>query len=108
GPGGIGGSGRRGEETRTATVIGYWRRWMERFPTVTALARAPLDDVLAAWSGLGYYRRARMLHRAAREVLARFGGRLPEEPELLAELPGLGPYTVGAIASIAFDRPVPV
>jgi A/G-specific adenine glycosylase len=96
------------QQTRVATVVGYWERWMARFPTVRALAAAPLDDVLAAWSGLGYYRRARMLHAAAREVVARFGGRLPDDPALLGELPGLGPYTVGAIASIAFDRPVPV
>ncbi len=96
------------QQTRVATVIEYWEPWMKRFPTVRALADAPLDDVLAAWSGLGYYRRARMLHRAAQEIVARFGGRLPEEPELLGGLPGLGPYTAGAVASIAFGRPVPV
>jgi A/G-specific adenine glycosylase len=96
------------QQTRVATVVDYWERWMKRFPTVRALAEAPLDDVLALWSGLGYYRRARMLHLAAREVVARFGGSLPEDPELLGALPGLGPYTAGAVASIAFDKPFAV
>lgn len=89
------------QQTRVATVIPYWQRWMQRFPTVTALARAPLDDVLAAWSGLGFYGRARNLHRGARDVVDSWDGSLPQRAEELREVPGIGPYTAGAIASIA-------
>ena len=96
------------QQTRVGTVVGYWERWMARFPTVKRLADADLDDVLALWSGLGYYSRARLLHRAARTVVADHGGVVPAEVKQLEKLPGLGPYTVGAIASIAFDQPVPV
>jgi A/G-specific adenine glycosylase len=96
------------QQTRVAAVIPYYERWLERFPTVDALAAAPLDDVLAAWSGLGYYSRARNLHRGAAEVVARYGGRLPSEASELRALPGIGRYTAGAIASISFDRREPV
>jgi A/G-specific adenine glycosylase len=92
------------QQTRVAVVIPYWQRWMARFPTAGALAGAPLDDVLAVWSGLGYYGRARNLHRGAREVVARYDGRLPDTAAELRTLPGIGRYTAGAIASIAFDR----
>lgn len=92
------------QQTRLSTVVPYWQRWMQRFPTIEALAAASEDEVMAAWSGLGYYARARSLHRAAREVARRLGGRLPDEPTRLAELPGIGRYTAGAIASIAFGR----
>jgi len=89
------------QQTQVATAIPYWQRFLARFPTLAALARAPEDEVLAAWSGLGYYARARRLIPAAREALARHGG-LPRTLEALRELPGFGPYTAGAVASIAF------
>ncbi len=93
------------QQTRVETVLPYYRRFLERFPTVEALAAAPLDDVLALWSGLGYYRRARQLHAAAGRI-ARRG--FPESAAGLAELPGIGAYTAAAIASIAFGEAVPV
>lgn len=96
------------QQTQVATVIPYYQRWMERFSTVEALAAASLDDVLKMWEGLGYYGRARRLHAAARTVVEEHDGRLPESAEALQQLPGIGPYTAGAIASIAFDRPAPV
>src|SRR5262245_34503621 len=82
------------QQTRVATVVDYWQRWMARFPTVAKLAAAELDDVLALWSGLGYYSRARLLHRAARKVVSDHGGVVPADPAELETLPGLGPYTV--------------
>ena len=96
------------QQTRVPVVVPYWQRWMARFPSAAALAGAPLDDVLAVWSGLGYYGRARNLHRGAREVVARYGGRLPDTAAELRSLPGIGRYTAGAIASIAFDRREPL
>src|SRR5687767_15938252 len=96
------------QQTRVATVIPYWERWMIRFPDVRALADAPLDDVLAAWAGLGYYTRARNLHRGAREVVARWEGSLPASAAGLRAVPGIGAYTAGAIASIAFGERAPL
>jgi A/G-specific adenine glycosylase len=96
------------QQTQVETVIPYYQRWMARFPTVRALAEAPIDDVLTRWAGLGYYARARNLHRAAGEVVARHGGRFPDDAEALLALPGIGPYTAGAIASIAFGRPAAI
>ncbi len=96
------------QQTQVATVLPYFERWMARFPTVDVLAQASLDDVLVIWQGLGYYSRARNLLAAARIVVARHNGRLPEETSTLMELPGIGRYTAGAIASIAFDQAVPV
>ncbi len=96
------------QQTQVATVIPYWERFLQRFPTVEALAAAPLPDVLAAWRGLGYYSRARLLHRAALEVVAHFGGRLPSTAAELLTLPGFGRYTAGAVASIAFGEPAPL
>nr|QKW93643.1 adenine DNA glycosylase [Vitiosangium cumulatum] len=96
------------QQTQVATVIPYWERFLQRFPTVEALAAAPLPDVLATWRGLGYYSRARNLHRAAQEVVARFGGRLPSTAAELLTLPGFGRYTSGAVASIAFGEPAPL
>ena len=89
------------QQTQVATASPYYRRFMERFPSLEALADAREEDVLAAWSGLGYYARARRLVPAAREALARHGG-LPASVEALVALPGFGPYTAGAVASIAF------
>ena len=96
------------QQTQVATVIPYFRRFTERFPTVEALAAAPLDDVLKLWEGLGYYARARNLHRAARQVVAEFDGHLPDTVEELSTTARHWPYTAGAIASIAFGRDAPV
>jgi A/G-specific adenine glycosylase len=96
------------QQTRVETVTPYFERWMRRFPTVRALAEAPLDDVLKHWSGLGYYARARNLHRAAQTIVREHGGRFPSDREGVRSLPGIGPYTAGAILSIAFDRPEPI
>lgn len=96
------------QQTVAATVGPYFARFLERWPSVAALAAAPLDEVLAAWAGLGYYARARNLHACAREVASRHGGHFPEDEAGLAALPGIGPYTAAAIAAIAFDRPATV
>ncbi|WP_437538698.1 A/G-specific adenine glycosylase [Sorangium sp. So ce726] len=96
------------QQTRVETVIPYYERFLARYPTVFALASAEIDDVLSLWSGLGYYRRARVLHLAAREVTARHDGALPRDVPALLALPGVGAYTAGAIASIAYDQPVPL
>ena len=92
------------QQTRVAAVLEHYRVFLERFPDVEALARAPLDDVLAAWSGLGYYRRARMLHACAKEIVEKRGGEFPRTSAALRDLPGIGRYTAAAIASIAFDE----
>jgi A/G-specific adenine glycosylase len=96
------------QQTRVETVRPYYERFMARFPTLEVLANAPIEDVLAAWSGLGYYRRARTLQAAARAIVAEHGGAFPRDRESLLALPGIGPYTAGAIASIAFDAPEPL
>src|SRR3990172_6622551 len=90
------------QQTRVETVTPYYRRFLSAFPTVLALAAAPRDRVMMLWEGLGYYSRARNLHRAAQVVAREHGGRLPEDPEALATLPGIGRSTAGAIAAIAF------
>lgn len=90
------------QQTQVATVIPYFQQFTERFPDVASLAAASQDDVLAAWSGLGYYSRARNLHRAAQMVMTRFGGEFPSAPELLIELPGVGRSTAAAIAAFSF------
>jgi A/G-specific adenine glycosylase len=92
------------QQTRVAAVLDHYARWMERFPSIEALAEAEEDDVLAAWSGLGYYRRARFLHQGAKRVSGEFGGRLPRTAAELRRLPGIGAYTSAAIASIAFGE----
>ncbi len=94
------------QQTQVDTVIPYFERWLARFPDVAALAAAPLDDVLKAWEGLGYYGRARNLHRAAQMIVAR-GGELPRTRETLRALPGIGDYTAGAILSLAFGAAEP-
>jgi A/G-specific adenine glycosylase len=96
------------QQTQVATVIPYYERFCARFPNVRALASARPDDVLKVWEGAGYYARARNLHRAAKEIVARFGGKIPSTVEELMTLPGIGRYTAGAIASIAFGRDAPV
>ena len=93
------------QQTRVETVKPYFARWMAKFPTVSALSAAPLDEVLQSWSGLGYYARARNLHALARHVHADGGaGMRPGTPEALRALPGIGAYTAGAVASFAFER----
>ncbi len=94
------------QQTQVATVIPYFERWMARLPMVADLAAASLDDVLKLWEGLGYYSRARHLHAAARQIMANHSGRLPTSAVALRRLPGIGPYTAAAIASIAFGEPV--
>jgi A/G-specific adenine glycosylase len=96
------------QQTRVETVTPYYRRFLSTFPTVRALAEAPRDRVMKLWEGLGYYSRARNLHRAAKVVAQENGGRLPEDPEALAVLPGIGRSTAGAIAAIAFRKDVPI
>ncbi|MBS0538195.1 MAG: A/G-specific adenine glycosylase [Proteobacteria bacterium] len=93
------------QQTTVATVHDYFHRFVKRWPTVEALADAPLDDVLSAWAGLGYYARARNLHACAKAVVERHGGRFPDEEATLLALPGIGPYTASAIRAIAFDHP---
>ena len=95
------------QQTRVETVVPYYRRWLEQFPDVDRLASADVDDVLLAWQGLGYYRRAKNLHAGAAVVRERHGGLLPDSYEALRALPGVGEYTAGAVASIAFGEAVP-
>jgi A/G-specific adenine glycosylase len=94
------------QQTRVDTVIPYYLRFLERFPSVDSLARAPLDNVLKLWENLGYYSRARHLHAAARQIVERFSGRIPAQLGDLLSLPGIGRYTAGAILSIAFGEAV--
>jgi A/G-specific adenine glycosylase len=96
------------QQTTVAAVIPYYDRFLRRFPDVGALAKADEADVLRLWEGLGYYSRARNLHRAAQDITTRLGGTFPREVEALRRLPGIGRYTAGAIVSFAFDRPAPV
>jgi A/G-specific adenine glycosylase len=96
------------QQTRVEAVRPYFQRWLERFPTLAALAAADHDEVMKAWEGLGYYSRARNLHRAVREVEQHYGGRVPDDPAAFRALPGVGRYTAGAVMSIAFDREEPV
>ena len=96
------------QQTQVATVEPYYQRFLERFPTLQALAAAPQQQVLRLWEGLGYYRRARSLHAAAKEIVQHHDGRFPENPELVKSLPGIGRYTAGAILSIALDQRQPI
>jgi A/G-specific adenine glycosylase len=96
------------QQTQVATVIPYFERWMQRFPDVTALAAAAEADVLHAWQGLGYYSRARNLLAGARRVVSDHAGVVPDDVEALLTLPGIGRYSAGAIASIAYGRPAPI
>ncbi|HEY3661540.1 MAG TPA: A/G-specific adenine glycosylase [Chthoniobacterales bacterium] len=96
------------QQTQVATVIPYFERWLNRFPDFATLARAQESEVLHAWQGLGYYTRARNLHAAARFVREKFDGQLPRQAAAIAQLPGVGRYTAGAIASFAFDLPEPI
>ena len=96
------------QQTGTASVAPYFVRFTTRWPSVHALASAPLDEVLREWAGLGYYARARNLHKCALIVSTQMNGEFPRDPEALRKLPGIGPYTAAAVAAIAFDEPGPV
>ena len=96
------------QQTQVATVVPYFERFVQAFPTLACLAAAEEHDVLRRWEGLGYYRRARSLHLAARQLASEHGSMVPNDPEVLSELPGMGRYTVGAVLSQAFERPTPI
>ena len=96
------------QQTQVTTVIPYFHRWMEKFPDFPALAAAEESEVLGVWQGLGYYSRARNLHRAAKHVATVLDGTLPPDPEVIRGLPGVGRYTAGAVASFAFNLPEPL
>jgi A/G-specific adenine glycosylase len=96
------------QQTQVATVKPYFERFLKRLPTIEALAQADEHEVLRLWEGLGYYRRARQLHRAARIIAAEHGGRFPRDPQLVRRLPGIGRYTAGAVLSFAFDAREPI
>jgi A/G-specific adenine glycosylase len=96
------------QQTRVETVIPYYERFLKALPNVHALAEAPLDRVLELWSGLGYYRRARLLHRGAKDVTSVHGGELPRDAKSLRAISGVGRYTAGAIASIAYGEEAPI
>ena len=96
------------QQTRVDTVVPYFRRFLARFPAPAALTAAPLQDVLKLWEGLGYYARARQIHKTAKILVRDHGGRLPADPVQLAALPGFGPYTTAAVASLAFGQPLAV
>lgn len=92
------------QQTRSSVVIPYYERWMRLFPDVATLAKAPLQDVIKAWEGLGYYSRAMRLHEGAIQIMEQFGGKIPSKREQLAKIKGLGPYTIHAILSFAFHK----
>lgn len=96
------------QQTQVVTVLDYYARWLVRFPDFAALAAASEADVLHVWQGLGYYARARNLHRAAQHVAAQYSGRLPDDLAAIAALPGVGRYTAGAVATFAFDQATPI
>lgn len=95
------------QQTRVTTVIPYFNRFIERFPTIEDLANASDDDVVKLWEGLGYYSRVRNLHSAAKEVVVNYGGKVPDTVKEISNLKGIGPYTAGAILSIAYQKKVP-
>ncbi|HEX3799277.1 MAG TPA: A/G-specific adenine glycosylase [Verrucomicrobiae bacterium] len=96
------------QQTQVKTVIPYWERWLSKLPTIQSLAEADSDLIHKLWEGLGYYTRVRNLQKAAQEIVARHGGVFPREHASILELPGIGPYTAGAISSIAFNEPQPI
>src|SRR5436309_2276500 len=96
------------QQTQVGTVIPYHTNWLRTFPDFAALARASENDVLRAWQGLGYYARARNLHATARDLIRKHRGRFPQSTDRMQELPGIGKYTAHAMATFAFNRPVPI
>ncbi|WP_124726520.1 A/G-specific adenine glycosylase [Staphylospora marina] len=95
------------QQTRVETVIPYYERFIERFPDARTLAEAPEEEVFKAWEGLGYYSRIRNFHSAVKEVVSSCGGKVPDDPETFSRLKGVGPYTVGAVLSIAYGKRIP-
>ena len=96
------------QQTQVQTVIPYYERWLKRFPDIRTLAKAPESEVMKHWAGLGYYRRARMIHEAAKQITEQKAGKFPKSAKELLEIPGIGRYTAGAVASIAFGEKTPV
>src|SRR3990167_3566173 len=96
------------QQTTVNAVIPYYKRWIKLFPTVKAVAQTPLQKILKTWQGLGYYSRARNIRRTARIITENFGGKLPTDAGDLKRFPGFGPYTIGAVLSIAFDKRHPI
>lgn len=96
------------QQTTVNAVIPYYRRWVRELPTLHSAAEAPLLKILKLWQGLGYYQRAKNIHKAAKIICAQYEGKIPPDPNALKNLPGFGPYTTGAVASIAFDIPHPI
>ncbi|MBM3296696.1 MAG: A/G-specific adenine glycosylase, partial [Candidatus Aminicenantes bacterium] len=96
------------QQTTVGAVVPYYRRWLKKYPDIGTLARAPLSRILKDWQGLGYYERARNLKAAARLIVSRHEGRIPETVAELVRLPGIGEYTAAAILSLALDKPLPV
>lgn len=92
------------QQTQVAVVLPYYKRWMKRFPSIASLASATLEEVIKLWEGLGYYSRARYLHEGAKKIVSDFGGQIPQERQLLEQIKGFGPYTVGAVLSFAFHQ----
>jgi A/G-specific adenine glycosylase len=92
------------QQTRASVVVPYFLHWMERFPNVRALAKASVEEVIKAWEGLGYYSRARNLHKGAQQIVSQFEGKIPDSKEALETISGLGPYTIGAILSFGFQK----
>lgn len=95
------------QQTQASRVIDFYKRWMKRFPSVEILAKAPIEDVLKLWEGLGYYSRARALHAAASDIVERFAGKIPDAAAQLATIKGIGPYTVGAILAFGYHQKQP-
>lgn len=95
------------QQTQAAVVIEYFSRWMEKFPTIHSLAQAELSDVFKTWEGLGYYSRAKRLHDGAKDIVKHYGGIFPQDETLLCKIAGIGPYTLGAILSFAFEKKKP-
>ena len=96
------------QQTTVTTVIPYYHRWIKLFPTIQHVARSPIRKILKTWQGLGYYQRARNIHQCAQIICRQFDGQIPAEKEILQTLPGFGPYTTGAVLSIAFDQRQPI
>lgn len=96
------------QQTSVQTVLPYYAKWLQTFPSVQDLSQAPLQKILKTWQGLGYYQRAKNLHKASRIIMNEFKGRIPQEYEKLKKLPGFGPYITAAVLSLAFDKPFPV
>ena len=95
------------QQTRIDSMLPYYEKWMQDYPTIESLANAPLEKVLKSWEGLGYYNRARKLHEGAKQVMCEYNGILPDDYDELLKISGIGPYTAGAIASIAYNKEIP-